>query len=65
MRTIPMNVNCKVYFDNFFSSSSLMNFLKEDGLWSVATIRKDRLKGVDKFLLSEKVRSEVERPWCI
>ena len=53
-RTLPMNVNCKVYFDNFFSSIALMNSLKEDGLWSVATIRKDRLKGADKLLLSEK-----------
>lgn len=31
-----------------------MNSLKEGGLWSVATIQKDRLKGADKFLLSEK-----------
>lgn len=52
--TLPMNVNCKVYFDNFFPSISLMNSLKEDRLWSVATIRKDRLKGADKLLLSEK-----------
>jgi len=37
-----------------FSSIPLMNSLKEDGLWSVATIRKDRLKGADKLLLSEK-----------
>ena len=49
-----MNVNCKVYFDNFFPSISLMNSLKEHRLWSVATIRKDRLKGADKLLLSEK-----------
>lgn len=49
-----MNVNCKVYFDNFFPSISLMNSLKEDRLRSVATIRKDRLKGADKLLLSEK-----------
>ena len=53
-RTLPMNLNCKVYFDNFFSSIPLMNSLKEDGLWAVATIRKDRLKGADKHLLSEK-----------
>jgi len=53
-RTLPMNVNCKVYLDNFLSSIPLMNSLKEDGLRSVATIRKDRLKGADKLLLSEK-----------
>ena len=31
-----------------------MNSLKEGGLWSVATIQKDRLKGADMFILSEK-----------
>ena len=36
--TLPMNVNCKVYFNNFFSSISLLNSLKEDRLRSVATI---------------------------
>ena len=50
-----MNVNCKVYFDNFFSSIPLMNSSKEDVFWSVATIWKDQLKGADKLLLSEKV----------
>jgi len=54
MHTLPRNVNCKVCFDNFFFSIPLMNSLKEDGLWSVATIRKDRLKGAGKLLLSEK-----------
>ena len=43
----------KVYFDNF-SSIALMNSLKEDGLWSVATIRKVQLKGAEKLSLSEK-----------
>ena len=53
MRTLPNNVNCKVYFD-IFSPISLMNSLKEHGLWSVATNRKDELKGADKLYLSEK-----------
>lgn len=52
--TLPMNVNCKVYFNNFFSSISLLNSLKEDRLRSVATIQKDQLKGANKLLLSEK-----------
>ncbi|KAL9981764.1 hypothetical protein ACROYT_G010511 [Oculina patagonica] len=33
---------------------AIMNHLKKDGFWAVATIRKDRLKGADKHLLAEK-----------
>ena len=53
-RTLPRNVNHKVFFDNFFSSIALMNCLKKDAFWAVATIRKDRLKGAADHLLSEK-----------
>ena len=54
MQSLPKNVNHKVFFDNFFSSIAIMNYLKKDGFWAVATIRKDRLKGADKHLLAEK-----------
>lgn len=53
-QSLPKNVNHKVFFDNFFSSIAIMNHLKNDGFWAVATIHKDRLKGADKYLLSEK-----------
>ena len=53
-QSLPKKVNHKVFFDNFFSSIAIMNHLKNDGFWAVATIRKDRLKGADKHLLSEK-----------
>ena len=32
-------------FDNFFSSVTLMKFLKEKGILAVATLRKDQMKG--------------------
>ena len=44
-RSLPSNVNHKIYFDNFFTSVHLMNSLRKDCLWAVGTIRKDRLKG--------------------
>ena len=53
-QTLPRNVNHKVFFDNFFSSIALMNCLKKDAFWAVATIQKDRLKGAAGHLLSEK-----------
>lgn len=53
-QSLPKNVNHKVFFDNFFSSIAIMNHLKKDGFWAVATIRKDRLKGADKHMLAEK-----------
>ena len=53
-QSLPKNVNHKVFFVNFFSSIAIMNHLKKDGFWAVATIHKDRLKRADKHLLSEK-----------
>jgi len=53
-RTLPRNVNYKVFFDNFFSSIPLMSCLKNDGFWAVATIRNDQLKGAQNHLQSEK-----------
>ena len=47
-QSLPKKVNHKVFFVNFFSSVALMNHLKKDGFWAVATIRKDRLKGVQQ-----------------
>jgi len=55
-RTLPRNVNYKVFFDNFFSSISLMSCLKNDGFWAVATIRNDRLKGAQNHLQSEELK---------
>ena len=41
-------------FDNFFSSVTLMKFLKEKGILAVATLWKDQMKGCQNNLLSEK-----------
>nr|XP_008278366.1 PREDICTED: piggyBac transposable element-derived protein 3-like [Stegastes partitus] len=45
-RTIRNPCDCVVYFDNFFTSLSLISHLRESmGLRSLGTIRKNRLKG--------------------
>ena len=52
-KNLPYHQNFKLYFDNFFSSVTLMNFLKEKGILAVATLRKDRMKGSQNHLLPE------------
>ncbi|XP_043064548.1 piggyBac transposable element-derived protein 3-like, partial [Drosophila ficusphila] len=49
---IPENQNFKLFFDNWFTSVSLMIALKERGILAVGTIRNNRLKNVN--LLNEK-----------
>lgn len=51
-RPIPRNVNHKVYYDNYFSGIHLLAYLEKLGIGSVATIRSNRLKGLN--ILSEK-----------
>ena len=43
-KNLPYHQNFKLYFDNFFSSVTLMKFLKEYGILAVVTLRKDRMK---------------------
>ena len=52
-KNLPYHQNFKLYFDNFFSSVTLMKFLKEKGILAVATLRKDRMKGSQNHLLPE------------
>ncbi|XP_049306580.1 piggyBac transposable element-derived protein 1-like isoform X2 [Bactrocera dorsalis] len=49
---LPVNQNFKLFFDNWFSSISLMIALKEKGILAVGTIRSNRLKNC--ALISEK-----------
>lgn len=42
-KSLPQNQNFKVYFDNWFSSFKLVKTLKDKGIWSVGTIRSDRM----------------------
>ncbi|CAH2002552.1 unnamed protein product [Acanthoscelides obtectus] len=51
-RPIPRDMNHKVYYDNYFSSLYLLAYLQKLGIQSVATVRSNRLKGLD--IMSEK-----------
>ena len=57
--SLPENVGYKVYFDNYFSSVYLLQFLKAVEIWPVGTIRADRLKGDEKVLHAKKKNSRV------
>lgn len=50
--TMPKLLNYKLYFDNWFTSISLMMALKEMGIFSTGTVRQNRVGNCD--LLSEK-----------
>ena len=66
--TLHRNVGYKLYFDNYFSSVALMQYLQKERIWAVATIRADRLKGVDKVLEDKKSLSKKGRrssDWCV
>lgn len=46
---------CAVYFDNYFTSLDLIWYLREHcGIFSLGTIRQNRLKGSSKGLVSDK-----------
>ena len=52
--TLPSNLNHKMYFDNYFSSLNLLRYLTKEKIWTIATIRQDRLKGGGRYLKSQK-----------
>jgi hypothetical protein len=47
---------CVVYFDNWFTSLELIYLLRHEyGIFSLGTIRKNRLKDANELLLSDKI----------
>lgn len=53
---------CVVYFDNYFSTLDLVKHLREYyGLFSLGTIRQNRLKGCEKMMLSDKAMKKKGR----
>ena len=57
--------NCRVYFDNFYTSPALVKKLKSKGIFSCGTVRSNR-KGLPKDLKpNEKMkRGDIERRYC-
>ncbi|XP_028173039.1 piggyBac transposable element-derived protein 3-like [Ostrinia furnacalis] len=55
-KNIPDRACSVVYFDNFFTSMELVNYLREQmGIFSLGTIRSNRLRGAENKLLPDKV----------
>ena len=51
---LPKHSGHIVYFDNLLKSLKLVQHLKKDGIWSLGTIRSNRLEGADRLLKSKK-----------
>lgn len=56
---IPRNQNFKLYFDNYFTSIPLLVYLANEGIFSVGTIRRNRIPNCK--LTSEKEMMKKER----
>jgi hypothetical protein len=50
---LPKHQGFKVYFDNFFSSLSLLKALKQNGILALGTIRQNRVRGAHRLLVSK------------
>ena len=50
--------NFKVFFDNWFSSVGLVECLKQKKIWTVGTIRLNRLKGCKLLTDQEQKKAE-------
>jgi hypothetical protein len=44
---VPSDLNCKLYYDNWFCSILLQSALAERTIWSLGTVRQNRLKGCE------------------
>jgi len=42
-REVPKNVNHRVYFDNYYTTIELIDYLNENGINSLGTVRKNRI----------------------
>lgn len=52
---VPCFVNHRLYYDNFFSSTSLAGELKQKGIYTVSTVNPTRTQGGAKELETDKV----------
>lgn len=43
VRNVPRNCNHRIYFDNYFSSLALVHYLAKMGIYSLGTVRRNRI----------------------
>lgn len=53
--------NHQLFFDNFFTSVTLMSELAHEGLRSTGTIRENRMSGANKYMIDTKSFKKLER----
>ena len=62
-KSVPQNMNYKLYFDNYFTTIQLQVELKKLGIFSVGTVRSNRLSGLvmkDEKTLKQKGRGDMD-----
>lgn len=58
---IPENVNYIVYFDNFYTSLGLLTYLRSRGIYSLGTVRANRVPNIKLLTDAELAKKKVER----
>ena len=53
-RNLPKDVGHKVFMDNLFTTINLVKYLKSEGIWTLGTMRLNRMGGAQKLLKSKK-----------
>jgi len=56
-RNVPNNLNYKLYFDNYFTSPDLQVFLAKRGIWSLGTVRINRVPN-SNLISDEKLKKQ-------
>ncbi|CAK1594464.1 unnamed protein product [Parnassius mnemosyne] len=62
-REIPRNQNYRLYFDNYFTSLPLLEYLSQNGILSLGTIRRNRIP--DCKLPTDKEMSKKDRGYSV
>lgn len=58
---IPQNVNHICYYDNFYTSLGLLTYLRGRGIYSLGTVRANRVPNIKLSTDAELVKKKVER----
>jgi hypothetical protein len=54
--TLPQNCGFLVYFDNFFTSMALLNFLRSKQIFAIGTFRSNRLKEAKEHVAIQQLK---------
>lgn len=60
-KKIPDNINHIVYFDNFYTSLGLLTYLRSRGIYSLGTVRENRVPNIKLSTEAELTQRKAER----